>query len=212
MGRISENLVEKTGPPSTPVPFDIVQGERLVKDCVFVEESVDGVDVPFDITGWSIAATAQFYTATVKGHYPDYQFSNWQEDTTKSQRALAVAIATQTGDGVGRFSVTLPSDLWPDPITIDTQENVPVGPIWVGVDDQTELEEPRWLVVIRRGIIHPVGHRPWQAEWVSGKQYGRGDITLRTTTPLTDSRVVMCMVPNNDAVFTPSKWLDLSLP
>ena len=125
----------------------ILQGQQFTYGVVL--EAAE--DVPHDITGWVITATAEFYKGTIVTTETSIAISNAVLDP----RPVINLTVNVTDAANGRLEILVPTDLYEDNIPTNISENVPFVVIYCKIQDDAttpEIDKFRHILVIRRSL------------------------------------------------------------
>ena len=149
MARVTQ-IQDPMGGANNVSLIELIRGEAFVDEGQWVADDEKAeTDNPtvIDITPYTITAHAEFYTC----HYDGGSPSGLQRDDSIPVRVLDVAKVDAPN---GIFTVSIPADLYPNPIEADITVDVPMCIIWhKHVHDATQavVDQYRDIIVFRRG-------------------------------------------------------------
>lgn len=109
-----------------------------------------------DLTGAVMTLTVEFYHAEViagHGRNASLTLSGFVLDADRASKALTVEVDSDQATNPGRFTVTVPADLYDDPPpAADLELNVPVAICYLRKTQGGEIRTTRFVIVFRRGV------------------------------------------------------------
>lgn len=130
-------------PGAGSVLVEIIQGYQST----WIGTVKDADKVPIDLTGAQIEVETEFYLATVTGGSID----RFVPLAGSRKRVLAVQIEADQAATPGRFTLTVPHDLYTAEIPINTDE-LPVAVVYIKTKLKTEIRIRRMALAFRRGF------------------------------------------------------------
>ena len=117
-------------------------------------EITDAIDIPIDISDWTVSIKVEFYNAKFTPPSDTDRASgsitNFILLADTPVRDLTITLDSDQVNNPGRFTVLIPEDLYTGNIPLDT-DDVVVGVAYLKLEFSMEKRTPLFFIVYRRG-------------------------------------------------------------
>lgn len=114
------------------------------------------VPQPQDLTGATMVAKAEFYTASVLetgGRAGGVTISDFERDESRADKDLVVVVDDDQAANTGAFEMLIPADFLPgDPPAANIDVGVPCALVYLQRQQGSNIRTVRFPVIFRRGL------------------------------------------------------------